>query len=208
MTFLLLSSLVFSAKAEYDGFFTALTFELHDGTETSGYLYFIDIYVSWDSVENSDYLKQKIRSNYIIDDDQFNYYKDLLNYRYAIAGEIGVMRTMSNQSQLSMKAIKHIKVTKRIRQHYLTWIASSHTLADTIWMQKAPLERFYFYMNVAEYSVIIHEKSPEIERFRRAITGDYDENDMDIQENEWTELPLEDLLEKLKQHKVVVIGSG
>lgn len=153
-------------KAEYNGWFIKFKITTKSQKELVGNVYIAQAYFEKDSINNSNYLIERFNTLDNQSEDSLVYYKNLLSYKYNQDGDTNTYTQygLLNQEMIAINEIKSIEVINMIDFWYLSGIGSSHTIADTIWMKKAPVESFSFGGYLCGWDIFVHEATKKTDR--------------------------------------------
>lgn len=173
LVFTLITLLSPKAFAEYNGWFAALQIETKTGQEFTRHVYVVSAYFDNDSVNNQNYLLQKIDELDYFPDGKVTYYKDRLSYEYlSYGGEEKVkIYSLINEDSISIAEIAKVKILERIDFGYLLGVSSGHTLKDKIWMDQDPEQTLNEGGYFCDWQIFIHQKTKETDRIVEALTA-------------------------------------
>lgn len=166
--FLLSGFLLFnsSVKAEYNGWYIKFKIITQNQEELIGNIYIAQAYFEKDSIKNSNYLIERFNTLDNRSEDSLVFYKNLLSYKYKQQEDTNTYTEygLINQSMIAIQQIKSIEVLNMIDFWYLSGIASTHTIADTIWMKSKPIKVFRTGGTLCDWQIFVHETSENTEK--------------------------------------------
>ena len=155
-----------SLKAEYNGWYIKFKIITQNQEELIGNIYIAQAYFEKDSINNSNYVIERFNTLDHQSEDTLVYYKNLLKYNFQPEEDTSTYTEygLINQQKIHVKDIKSIEVLNMIYFWYLSGIASTHTIADTIWMKSKPIKVFRTGGTLCDWQIFVHETSENTEK--------------------------------------------
>jgi len=149
------------ALAEYNGWYIDFTIETKNQEVIKGHGYIASAYFDKDSSNNDSYVTKRLMNLIGNGNDTLIYFKDRITYTYTPyeSYDVAEIYTLVNNGKIAFNTIAYISIDTMIDYWYLSNIATSHALADTIWMKNAPAQTVVASGYLCSWEIFIHEET-------------------------------------------------
>jgi hypothetical protein len=201
-----------SIKAQFGGYQLSIEITTVDDHTSNGYSYVASNNFNLDSLENTNYLFNRIDQGFEIThpDDSFSYFKNRINYSNEDYNSDNKLFYLLDPVIIESKNIKSISIKSMDNQSTMIGFSNILSLSDTTWIMTNPIEKHSYSGYLCHYEIFVHEKTKKneeiitrLELYLKEIENIKNDNELDTYIDE----KILKILEELNGQKVIVISQ-
>ncbi len=158
-------------RAEYNGAFYQFEIEMQDGTIDTGYCYIADAYIETDSLNNSDYFKNRIYRSVYYNQDSLSYYQHFFPYQFKLhySNDVLTEYITIDRVVVQYSKVKSVRFLNAYSSSYISGVGSFHAPEDIVWMKNPPVDSFSIGGHLCGWYIFIHDTTPEITDWKQKV---------------------------------------